>query len=434
MDKLRASRVQYKLKRLNDSRVGNWQTIAEIIQDPSLLGVIGKLSSEIYNMIARGGYQEVARSLFGALSAVPHAIFVHESIITGVERMRQHPLQLDDEAYYVEMRRLGYFTPPTTDVRESVNHLFEELGVNIIPYETNAELSLLVDAFIDDNERNLLFRIYVPSGRLYAAEADKLLSLFQDWLSRVGRHKVRCDGYRTSAGEVYEFFGDDSLDRRELSQELNGFSQFLDLCAKDTSAAVAQLSDKGLDRNSASALVARYSKEVRRLYLDLKQERESRMLAIQHQLESELIDTEDELVLNQIGSLIQTLVPAVNDFTPIHVLTPVPPGTAHGMSVTVNINQQTVKKVENAVFQNIQGSANLDSISKELLRLINLFGGDEAPTLDSAMHELEDPEARNIDRLKAKQRLKRFLLQLGGKVEDATLTVMQRYIENKLGI
>jgi 5-methylcytosine-specific restriction protein B len=36
-----------------------------------------------------------------------------------------------------------------------------------------------------DDKPGLLFRVYVPSGRLYASEADKMLSLFRDWVSGV---------------------------------------------------------------------------------------------------------------------------------------------------------------------------------------------------------------------------------------------------------
>ncbi|GAA3301815.1 hypothetical protein GCM10020295_45960 [Streptomyces cinereospinus] len=83
--------------------------------------------------------------------------------------------------------------------------------MEVTPYKTNAELSVLTASFIDDHEKNLLFRVYVPASRLYATEADRLINLFHEWLSRTGNHPVRQDGYRTPSGQVYEFYGDDSL-------------------------------------------------------------------------------------------------------------------------------------------------------------------------------------------------------------------------------
>jgi hypothetical protein len=102
-------------------------------------------------------------------------------------------------------------------------------------------------------------------------------------------------------------------------------------------------------------------------------------------------------------------------------------------SVTVNISQQFVSAVEGVVLQSIQGTAHLGVEAKELLKLVDLFGERDRVALQSAVHEIEDPDARETDRLGARQKLKRFLLQLGGKVEDAALTALTKYVETKLG-
>jgi len=60
------------------------------------------------------------------------------------------------------------------------------------------------------------------------------------------------------------------------------------------------------------------------------------------------------------------------------------------------------------------------------------FGGTGAAALESAVYEFEDPDARPADRLGAKQKLKAFILQLGGKVEDVALHLLERYLETKI--
>jgi hypothetical protein len=341
----------------------------------------------------------------------------------------------DDVGKYWTVTELRQqFPPPNHNVREVVNELFVVFRVNIVPYRTNAELSVLASAFIDDHEKNLLFRVYVPSGRLFAAEADKLLSLFQDWLNRVGRHNVRQGGYRTSAGEVYEFFGDSTLAGCELSREFDDFSGFLDLCIEDAAAAGALLSQAGIDRTSASDMVMRYSKEVRRLHLDLRQQRESRMLAIRHTLESELVEVGNESFVPYIDDLIDSMVPGAQDVNPMRLLTLTPSEPSSLPTASVTINQQVINTVSGAVIQNVQGTVNLGPEAKELLKLAAQFGGQNAAVLESAVHELEDQNARVSDRLGARSRLKGFLIQLGGKIEDTALAVLQNYVQSRIGL
>jgi hypothetical protein len=49
--------------------------------------------------------------------------------------------------------------------------------------------------FTEASPGRLLLRIYIPSERLYAAEARRILSLFRDWLITVRRRRVRQSGY-----------------------------------------------------------------------------------------------------------------------------------------------------------------------------------------------------------------------------------------------
>ena len=93
------------------------------------------------------------------------------------------------------------------------------------------------DAQDDDDQTDLLFRVYIPSERLYAAEADRLLSLFRDWLITTRGRGIRQAGYSTASGKMYEFFADSSVIPSDVQREFDSFSSFLTLCVTDTSAA-----------------------------------------------------------------------------------------------------------------------------------------------------------------------------------------------------
>src|ERR1700722_12327817 len=75
---------------------------------------------------------------------------------------------------------------------------------NVVRWATaRLELHALSDEI---DAPNLLCRLYVPSERLYAAEANRLLSLFREWLPAVRGEGIRESGYRTGAGEVSAVF------------------------------------------------------------------------------------------------------------------------------------------------------------------------------------------------------------------------------------
>ncbi len=89
-DKLRVSGIPYRWKRL-DSSPENWKSILLLLHNPSIMGVIGRLSGHVYSLIASPAYQEVAEPFFHALGNVAHVMFVHEALLKG-----EAPESLDD--------------------------------------------------------------------------------------------------------------------------------------------------------------------------------------------------------------------------------------------------------------------------------------------------------------------------------------------------
>ncbi|KAB2381620.1 hypothetical protein [Actinomadura montaniterrae] len=434
MSGLKASGIPYRMKML-ESSPDNWATIEEIVNDATLAGVAVKLTSPVFNMICDSAYKEHAERIFSAIGQVPNIVFVHQNVLLGIEsdpfdRQRENDLYLgrqrEDDTYLFAS---NFFFPPSKEIRDEVRALLEVNRINVVPYETNAELAVLAATFIEDNHRNLLFRIYVPSGRLYAAEADKLLTLFQDWLTQTGRFRVRRDGYRTAAGQVFEFYGDEHTTNAELSRNFEDFSMFLDECVEAPEAAANTLSASGLDRRSALALVTRYAREARRLQLDLKHEREARILQIRQNMESELLDATSPSLVSELDSIIEESVPGARLLAPLDSA----PVASTGHTTTI-INQQIIQSVQDLTINNIHGTADLSEEARELLRLIGKFGGDEAGGLESAVHEIEDSDARETDRLGAKQRLKGFLIRLTERAEETAVNALMAYLENKAGL
>ncbi|WP_225810412.1 hypothetical protein [Streptomyces spinosus] len=441
--RLKVAGIPYKRKSLY-SLPPNWEKTIELLEDPSLTAVLGKLTAPLFRLIAGSeAHADVIPRLFEAIGKKPHVIFVHTSVLEGVDAdaytYAYDAVDEDEDPRvyesYIAWLQNNAYAPPSEEIRETVLALLDGANVSLTPYNSNAEMSTLAASFIDDYESNLLFRVYVPAGRLYAAEADRLLALFHDWLTQVGRHSVRQDGYSTAAGRVYEFFGDSDLLPQEMSQQFSEFSDFLDLCASDPDSAEAELAARGVGRASATDIVTRYGRSVRRINTDLRHEREARMLSIRHRLESELLDISEggEIDSTVLDSFVSSLTPSPTASNSIGAISATsvshfPPGA------TINVNQQIFQNLQGTVVQSVQGTVHLGAEAKELLQLIASHGGAEAGALESAVHELEDPDARQAERLGAKARLSAFLLRMRDTVEAAGLAALQKYLESKLGV
>ena len=287
-----------------------------------------------------------------------------------------------------------------------------------------------------DNEADLLFRIYIPSERLYSGEAGRLLTLFRDWLITTRGHGVRQSSHRTAAGELYEFFADVSVALSDLREQFGIFSNFMALCADNASAAIDLLAQVGLGHVASSDLVDRFSRDIRRLQVDLRHERERRILSLRHSLEEELLDQGLDLRTVQsiqLNALLEILVPGPSATESLALLA-APHQIQQAFPITMQINQQIINAVESTVIQNVQGTVHLGPEAKQLLALIERFGGREAGMLESAVHELEDVDTRPADRSTAKRQLKKFLGQLAGSVHDVALDLLEKYLESKLGL
>jgi serine/threonine protein kinase len=103
-------------------------------------------------------------------------------------------------------------------------------------------------------------------------------------------------------------------------------------------------------------------------------------------------------------------------------------------SYTVNFNQQIISRVEGNAVQNVGGTVSLGPRAEELLDIINIYGGLQAPALKAAVYEIEDQSARPEGRRAAKDKLMGFLRQLGEGAQQVAVDVFEKYIEAKLGI
>ena len=388
--------------------------------------VLGKLTGGIYAQLADPDYKRVSSQLLKEIAARPHRLFAYEDLLANKESS-----EIDENGD-------DRFWRPTVKIMKTVNELFKVNGIDILPYRKRAEVTVSAQSFVKETDEGLLFRLYVPSGRLWGDQMGQLLSLFKDYLTKVAGLNVRLDQQSTSKGVIYAFHGVDlgaeDNDRKKLTKHFEDFTKLTDLCATDPSAAEEVLKGTGANAREITQIISRYSKEIRRLQLDLKHAREEKILSIRHRLESELLDVVQPAQQGLIEATVNALIPeVVGARVGQAMLLPISqPVAAAQQNITLNFKPQFIEHIEGVVAQEVNGIAQLTNNDKALISLFEQHGGGKAAELTSALQELNDDSAPEPGRVTAKQRIKQFLIAASDKIGDAAAGVLQTYVEKKL--
>ena len=431
--RLAVAGIPYIKKRL-ESGSANWEKIVQIIDHEELIGALVKLSNTTMERMLHPEYSEVHHALLTRLAQIPHIVFVHSSFF-GLSLDHSSGSEEDEDSWFGSN---GYFYPLDDETRKSVMELFDLYSLNIVPYRRNVELSVLAGEFVESHQSNLIFRFYVPSGKIYADQTTDVLNLFRDYLTRSLNIQVRQSTHATASGTVYEFFGDGSMSQEDVTGRVSSFKSVMDLCIADPTAAEQLLIRQGADAQLVGRLVTDYSKKLRRITSDVRQERERKVLDIRHRMETELIEIATDADLTSIRMLVEQVIPSRDDISDVMGLGTTQLGYSGPQNLIVNMNPQFIKQVTGVVAQEVYGDQNIGPEPMQLLELIRESHAPNALELQSAVYELEDSSISPEKRLGAARRLQAFLGKVskkaGEKALDAGIGILQAYVQTKLGI
>ena len=404
----------YKRKILH-SKPSNWESVIDVLTQSTVSAALVQLTPLTYDYLTNDSYAAVGDLLFKHLAEVPHVVFIHDDLYYGT----------CDNAIAEE------FDLPGEKDRKIVEELLLDHNVNVVTYKKNSEVTLLAVDFLGHVETGLMLRLYVPNNQLWANETDRLLQLFRDYLTRVANIDVRLDETRTKAGVIYELRGDPN-GNVELSDEFKEFSDFVTLCTTDPAKAELILLNKEVSHANIAQILTRYSKEARRLQVDMRQDREQKVLRIRHRLESELMDEmPSEADLTLIGSLVEQTIPSiVGPHSPLQLSTSGRSISANNL--TLNVNPQFVETVNGIVAQEVSGDIDLNENDQELLKLFAEYGAQQQGELVSALRELKDESAPKPGRLTAKQNIVKFLGRIASKATDIGVDVLKAYVKKEM--
>lgn len=408
LSSLKASGRQYK-KKLLDSLPKNWESTVDLFSQYKVTAVVGKVPAHVLSLVMDERYLDVREDLLTAIGAIPNQIFIFEDILEGEQKDR-----FRDE----------YRSYPSNEVMQDAIIFLRKHGIQILPYTTRAEVTVLAEAFLDDVDKNLIFRMYVPKGRLWAAEADRFLQLFQDYVTGIERLEVRLDQKRTEHGVIYEFHGHPPVGQNNLEADFQEFSRIMALFEVDSDAAAKLLAEKGPNARDIARLIAKYSKEAKRLQLDIRHEAEAKSLSIRHRLESELVELDPtNQEWQQIQTLINAAVPRSSSLSGdvLALGRAAVPLTAKSVQIT-NFRPLFVGAVNGVIAQEINGNQHFELEHHQLMDLIARHGAEKTKELETAVYEIADKGVGNVGRLRARQKIISFLVEFGKKTESPRIS------------
>jgi hypothetical protein len=418
---LTTTKRQYK-KKLLESTPENWESIIQYFDVFEINSVLIKISNNVFHNLYDQRYDSVKQELFSRISKVRHIVFIDEHTLNGVN--------------ISNVSMVNSRLPKI--VARSVLDWLEKMEIDITPFSRTAEMNVLSEHFLVETEKNLIFRMYIPNGRIWSEQTERLLQLFKDYLGRVSKIKTRLDQRTTDNGTVYEFHGEEEHSDSSMQDRFKDFSSLMDLCSTDIAAAEELLRDSEMNPNEATSIITKFAKESKRLQLDIKHESEIKLLSLRHRMESELADiTQNSSEKLFIENIVNTIIPSVLNSSPISSFSTT---TATGLQSNFNIapppnvSNQIINIANIAISQEIRGNQYLGTEDLKIIELISQFGGKSKASLESAVHELADPGIPDPERLGAKQKIKKFLLGLGSHATDLGVGILQTYIESKLGL
>ncbi len=445
---IQSNGYEVKTKMLK-SGTSNWESICKILQednDKEIL-IMGKFTEYVLFIFSLPEYNEISSKLLKLIKERNHIIFIyHNNFFKDFscikKRIWEDILEVNDEGDFISLKientlekwlqEYGVNIQPH-EYLSNVNNFIDGLnqnGFNIVPYRKLIDVEIAGQNFIENSDQGLLFRLYVSNKRIWSNEFDKFVILFRDFASNMTSEEVKIVQNRTDRGITFSIYSKSpSLSPENIGELFNEFTKFLDLCIQDPKSAIEMLYETTkIPKEVIPSLIQKYSKEGQRLMIDLKQERERKLMSIKHQLESDISEIKIGLDMSEY---ITSFLPQVN--SPSDLLR----NSNYTQNQTVIINtQQYINKVEGIVSREIYGNIDFTYEDKQLNELIEKYAEDktELALLKSSHNEMKDNGLSKSTKTLAWQKLQRFLSKVSEKVGDVGVSLLTKYLEGQLNL
>jgi len=238
------------VSRILQSKPENWKKIANAVESLNLDTdlVVGKFTEYTIFLAALPAYEKALERLIKQVQRVGHVVYIYEANLDGkfscetnkasyygsqdrhedfsslIEKAseNQHDELFDtnsEELKIVDMPQIPdvtflqkwcsrYIFDDHSDVLGRMSRVVEKLTkeLTVAPYRVLTDVELGTAAFVEARIRGLVLRVYVPSERLWSAEVEKMVRLFQEYASSVQGVDVQLVQEHTDIGSIYSLY------------------------------------------------------------------------------------------------------------------------------------------------------------------------------------------------------------------------------------
>lgn len=437
----------YRTVKLLNTSIKNWESICKILEKDfeNEILVIGKFTENSLFRMCLPMYEPVVKRLLNLIAKKRHLIFIYKSNLFG----KFNYLQVTDDegnatytdentgdVYYYSDDKLERWlnsngvSEEEEQYTKKVNLLVKELNnsLNILSYEKLIDVEISGQNFIENIAEGLLFRIYIPSERIWSNEFDKFINLFRDYASNVANKELKITQNKTDSGIVCSLYSvNKDLAENEINDLYREFTAFMDICATNPDEAESIVSKLDISIPQKQHILKKYIRESQRILLDIKHERELKILSIKHRLQNELQEFD---LSSDLNNYIEKSISS-SDFSSNFIY-----GIQKVENQTIIIQPNIIDKVENVIISELNGNVNLNAEELEISKLIEKFSSNimEASELQTSLHELNDNGTTNDQKRSASQRIYSFLSKVADKVGDVGVALLSKYLEQKIGL
>lgn len=324
----------------------------------------------------------------------------------NIKKMVEDPYSYTYEHYY-QMKLDDEIQTAKEQMSEIVSDLRQK-GLNIATYKMSTDLIYTLKDFLKSADDNIIFQRYFLRTQIYADEMEKFLCLFEDYILHVKEIQIKIEHFRTAEGIIFTIrSGDEKIGKDNFNNSVQSFAQFLNICEYDINMAknLLQRENNKIDDNELNDIVSKYSKEARRLKLDIKHEYEKRMLNVKQRFENDILlqrenSQIDEMINGETVSVLPVLIQQYN--SPIYI-----------NNGTVNYNENDIRLQE--LFEKYTNS---EERYAELMQQLNM---------------LKDKGIAREHKEGAFEKIKRFLKNNSVEITGQVVTILLNYITLLLG-
>jgi hypothetical protein len=424
------------------SSVNNWWSICDVIEpdkEDNLI-FIGKFTENLLFQLCSPDYKNVKDHFLNLLKKKKHLIFIYKNNLFGefsyFSPVKESAFETDDKVDYLSYTHPRFsnwldnhhIQEEESEYFHKVKELIKELNnnYNVLPYEKLIDIENAGQNFIEHSTEGLMFKIYVPNEQIWSNEFDKFINLFRDFASNVSKVELTVKQNRTDLGIVFSLYSQvQKMNENDINYLYREFTQFMDMCASDPEEAIKILNNKEVNEGTKQKILAKYIKEAKRLMLDLKHERELKLLSIKQKIESEF---QESSLSEQMNKYVESLVPKATSTSNILQI------EAPYQTQIINYSPQYIQTVNGIVAREISGTINFSPEEDEFLKLIEKYAQQttELADLKTALYELKDRAKTNEEKRSARQKLYGFLGKVADKVGDVGVALLSKYLEQQI--